>query len=185
MVDLDEIQRRSFFKTAANWKVLWVKFFDQWGPLADRMPTLKRIVEKHDKLVLLHISIMEPGTELPMHEGISPAVVRYHLPIQVPPGDNVFLNINGYKVNWEVGNGYVFDDCVRHGVMMKPRVNMKRIIIFADIPREFDGILGPFYETLCAFFHASIRNNTNVEEIKKRIVQHQNSEIIELEKSHS
>lgn len=175
MIELDDIQRKSFVRTAPNWKVIWVKLFDQWGPLASRMPTLKKIIEKHPELILIHISVMDPGTVLPRHEGISPAVVRYHLPIQIPHGDNVYLNLDNHKVNWIVGEGFVFDDCLPHGVIMKPDINMKRVIIFADIPRTFDGIFSSLYESLCSYFHAHIRHNIHIQKIKEKIVNHQNT----------
>ncbi len=171
MMDIDSTQHEVFFKTAVNWRVIWVKFFNQWGPAVNDMPTLHKIVAKHPKIVLLHISIMDPGTILPLHEGISKTVVRYHLPIQIPPGE-VYLLLDGHKIEWIEGEGFVFDDCIEHGVVVEPDLNMKRIIIFADIPREFSGFFSSVKNYLSSFLHHSLQHNKQIEKIKKSIATH-------------
>nr|QBK90841.1 MAG: aspartyl/asparaginyl beta-hydroxylase [Pithovirus LCPAC201] len=168
MVELDPVQHQFFKGKADEWRVIWVRFLNQWGRMADHLPTLKRILENYPEIILLHVSIMAPGTILPEHEGVSKAVLRYHLPIQIPKGD-VYLELEGQKIKWVEREGFVFDDCLRHSVTMKPEKDEYRIIIFADIPREYDGWSGSVKSSISNFFHSMIRENDWIRKIKQKI----------------
>lgn len=168
MVDLDPVQKQAFQGQADEWKVIWVRFLDRWGQKADQLPTLKKIVEQYPEIILLHVSVMAPGTILPEHEGISKSVIRYHLPIQIPEGD-VYLRLNGHKIKWVERQGIVFDDCLPHSVTMKPNYDQYRILIFADLPRKFEGPSGWLKNGLSNMFHSMINQNEWLAQIKQKI----------------
>lgn len=137
MIRMDEIQAK--FYGADGWKPLWVKFINRWAPGSNRMPTLKNICKSIPGITLLHVSVMHPGTHLPMHIGPSRAVYRYHYGLVVPKG-NLGLNIEGSVLQWEERRGFVWDDTLYHESWNK--TDKPRLVIFADIKRE----IGPMYD---------------------------------------
>lgn len=153
MIDMDNVQ--SQFIGQRGWRPLWVKFVNGWAAGSDRLPTLKRIVEKIPGITLLHVSVMHPGTELAYHNGISRSVYRYHYGLSIPEGD-LGMKIYDDYIRWENRKGFVWDDTRPHTSWNKS--DTPRLIIFADIKRD----LGRFYNigTNIIFWMVSRCNHT-------------------------
>ena len=177
MIKMDEIQAK--FIGAGGWRPLWIKFINKWAPGSDRMPTLKSICKSIPGITLLHVSVMHPGTHLPMHIGPSRAVHRYHYGLLVPEG-NLGLRIENSVLQWEERRGFVWDDTRYHeswNLTDKPR-----LIIFADIKRE----LGPMYDfgTHIVYSmveitsHVSKAGNVIKEYVSKDLDRHTHQEMI-------
>jgi hypothetical protein len=115
------------------WSPIWVKFIDTWAGTADSLPTLKKIVSEVDDILLLHVSVFKPGTVLPIHNGISMGVWRYHYGLSIPDGD-VGINIDNKYIKWKNREGFIWDDTVPHSAWNL--TNETRLVIFADIYRE-------------------------------------------------
>lgn len=134
MIDMDHIQGNYFGNEAAGWKPMWIKLLGSYSNITNRLPTLYNIAKKYPNLMILHCSVMEPNTILKMHYGISQGLWRLHFGIDIPDG-NTGLNLCGNTIKWAEGEGFMWDDTLLHAAWNL--TNNKRLIIFADIPREF------------------------------------------------
>jgi hypothetical protein len=104
MGDLDSVQSRGV--GTGDWRPIWVKCMGSWAGTADQLPTLRRIVEQMgDDVPLLHVSVMGPGTRLPLHCGISMGVWRYHYALRIPRGDTG-MTLGGVRWRWRRRRGY-------------------------------------------------------------------------------
>lgn len=163
MVDLDEVQR-SAFGDETRWKPIWIRFLGDWAGTADRVPTLKRIVEGLPGVSLLHVSIFYPGTTLTPHRGPSRVVHRFHYGLKIPEGD-VGLRLAGHEIKWHEREGFIWDDTLPHSAWN--HTESPRIVIFADIFREFSGLnaLGS------NLMYSLVQRTKHVKEIKQRLAQ--------------
>jgi hypothetical protein len=57
-------------------------------------------------------SLLQPGTHLPAHTGVSNVRAIIHLPLIVPPG--CAFRVGGETRQWEVGRAWAFDDTIEH-----------------------------------------------------------------------
>lgn len=57
-------------------------------------------------------SILEPGTRIPPHTGVTNARLTVHLPLIVPPGCR--FRVGGETREWIPGRAWVFDDTIEH-----------------------------------------------------------------------
>lgn len=162
MNKIDSTQGSAFRKNN-GWKTLWVKFINNYSGISDHLPTLKKIVkEMKDDVYLLHISIFEPHTHIPKHRGISKGVMRYHYGLDIPKGD-LGMTINNEEFKWENKKGYIFDDTLMHDSWN--HTSEKRMIIFADLPREKLGI----YTKLNKYVHTCIQNTKHIKAIQEKL----------------
>jgi aspartyl/asparaginyl beta-hydroxylase (cupin superfamily) len=57
-------------------------------------------------------SLLQPGTHLPAHTGVSNVRTIIHLPLIVPPGCE--FRVGGETRAWQVGQAWAFDDTIEH-----------------------------------------------------------------------
>lgn len=74
-------------------------------------------------------SLLEPGTHLPAHTGVSNVRAIVHLPLIVPPG--CAFRVGGETRQWEVGRAWVFDDTIEHEAWN--RSDQLRAILIFDV----------------------------------------------------
>jgi aspartyl/asparaginyl beta-hydroxylase (cupin superfamily) len=74
-------------------------------------------------------SLLQPGTHLPAHSGVSNVRAIVHLPLIVPPG--CALRVGGETREWEVGRAWVFDDTIEHEAWN--RSDQLRAILIFDV----------------------------------------------------
>jgi len=134
-------------------------------PAKDLFPTLSKLVEENkDKVMLCAISLLPPKVKIVPHRGYSKAIVRYMLPIQVPPTD-CFICINGKQHTWTEGQSFAFDDNFVHSVYNNS--NETRINLFIDVLRDI-----PQYPILSSFMQSmykwGIQNSDAVKNEVKR-----------------
>jgi beta-hydroxylase len=61
-------------------------------------------------------SILEPGTHIPIHRGVTKALVTCHLGLIVPRDGDVRMRVADRVVRWAEGETLVFDDTYDHEV---------------------------------------------------------------------
>lgn len=120
----------------ANWSA--VKIMDQsgWKVELESFPHLQSYINSlplascppHAPEVVL--SILEPGTHIPPHYGISNFKLATHLPIIVPEGD-LSITVGGETVKWVEGLPIAFDDSFLHEAINNS--NQTRVVLIADI----------------------------------------------------
>lgn len=75
---------------------------------------------------------------IPIHVGYYKGIIRYMIPLIVPEDkENCFLWVNGLKYSWTEGESVLWDDIYPHN-----NTNQNRVLLYMDIIRPFDGILG-------------------------------------------
>jgi aspartate beta-hydroxylase len=74
-------------------------------------------------------SLLQPGTHLPAHTGVSNVRAIIHLPLIVPPG--CAFRVGGETREWEVGCAWAFDDTIEHEAWN--RSDQLRAILIFDV----------------------------------------------------
>lgn len=74
-------------------------------------------------------SVLEPGTELPPHHGLSNAKLTLHLGLRVPEGTGI--EVGDETRVWTEGRCLVFDDSFRHRAWNRGRES--RLVLIVDI----------------------------------------------------
>lgn len=163
MADIDEKQGAAFQGSARNWRPLWVKFMDTWAGTAASLPILSAITRAMgDDVLLLHVSVFWPPTELPEHIGISGGVYRFHYGLLIPEGD-CGMRIDGVPFKWREREGVLWDDMLPHSSWN--RTGEARLIIFADMPRGL-----PWFLNWCnRRVHGWIQRTKHVKSIQAKL----------------
>jgi aspartyl/asparaginyl beta-hydroxylase (cupin superfamily) len=78
-------------------------------------------------------SILEPGTRIPAHNGVSNTRAIVHLPLIVPPGCG--FRVGGETREWVPGKAFVFDDSIEHEAWNDSEV--PRAVLIFDIWNPF------------------------------------------------
>jgi aspartate beta-hydroxylase len=74
-------------------------------------------------------SLLQPGTHLPAHSGVSNVRTIVHLPLIVPPG--CAFRVGGETREWEEGRAWAFDDTIEHEAWN--RSDRVRAILIFDV----------------------------------------------------
>jgi beta-hydroxylase len=84
-------------------------------------------------VVNVFFSRMGPHSSITPHYGYQKGFLRYHLGLVIPEGQRCYLEVDGVKYHWKVGEGVVFDDMFLHAAV-NPTDEM-RVILFIDFYR--------------------------------------------------
>ena len=79
----------------------------------------------------LYFSVLEPGSRIPPHVGITNARLIAHFPLIVP--DNCGFRVGGETRRWEPGKALVFDDMTTHEAWNDS--DRIRVVLIADLWR--------------------------------------------------
>jgi beta-hydroxylase len=126
MADFDP--QHSALMTNDSWKTVWLRYFGKPVP-RDISKELSQIVN-HPIVYNASLSILEPHSEIPLHVGQCQALVKYHIPLQIPEGD-VGMWYNGKTYRWT--DRMLFNDVKEHRVWN--HTDERRIILLMDLLR--------------------------------------------------
>ena len=119
--------------TDSKWKSF---FLEGYGFRAEencaRCPRTMALLKKVPGLVVAFFSIMEPGTQVPPHRGVTKAWYNCHLGLVVPQG-KVGIEIAGRPVGWREGEWLVFDETNTHRVWNE--TDEARVVLFLQVRR--------------------------------------------------
>ena len=79
----------------------------------------------------LYFSVLEPGSRIPPHVGITNARLIAHFPLIVP--DDCGFRVGGETRQWEVGKALIFDDMTTHEAWNDS--DRIRVVLIADLWR--------------------------------------------------
>lgn len=146
--------------TSDKWRSF---FFEAYGyKVADNRalcPVTAALLDRIDDLVVAFFSIMEGGTHVPRHKGVSKALLNVHLALVVPePRNSCRLSVNGEVRYWREGQVMILDDTYPHEVWNDSK--QLRVILFIQVrrPTRFLGRL------LGSIFLSGVRRTTYVQE---------------------
>ncbi len=104
----------------------------KWQENCALCPLTTRVVEAlplcHHGHGVVYFSIMDPGTRIKAHCGLTNARIRHHLGIEVPGGAQ--LSVAGETRSWEEGRCLAFDDSFLHEVRHEGA--RRRVVLIVD-----------------------------------------------------
>lgn len=139
MYEFDEVHRILMDRAEKKdgWKTIWLRYLGRNTPLLAKYPVINELFTTYQGQIMnACISILEPGGEIPIHQGQTRAVVKYHIPIEIPDGD-IGIEVAGQKYQWDRVNRLLFDDTLPHRVWNN--TSKRRIILLLDIYRPLSG----------------------------------------------
>lgn len=112
-----------------------------------RAPILSSLLFQIPSIRLAMLSMMEEGSEIPMHCGFFKSILRVHLCVWTDYEDTEkkrFIEVGGERYSWKEKDLVAFDDTYPHRV--SNQVKGRRVVLFLDIDRpyqtEINTILG-------------------------------------------
>jgi beta-hydroxylase len=132
-----------------------------------RCPVTSALLAKVPDLVVAFFSIMEPGTHVPPHRGVTKAWLNCHLGLVVPEGPGrCEMDVAGRTVDWHEGEWLVFDETNRHEVWNERRA--PRVVLFLQVRRPMR-VAGRIAASLLV---QVIRQTSFVQDIKRNLGAH-------------
>ncbi len=118
-----------------HWKSF---FFEGYGFRMDancaQCPRTAEMLDRIPGLVVAFFSIMEPGTHVPRHRGLTKAWINCHLPLVVPQGEGrCEMQVGEQTVAWREGEWLLFDETNPHEVWNTTQD--PRIVLFLQVRR--------------------------------------------------
>ncbi len=99
-----------------------------------RCPQTAAMLDQIPGLVVAFFSIMEPGTHVPRHRGLTKAWINCHLPLIVPQGEGrCEMQVGEQIVTWTEGEWLLFDETNPHEVWNT--TDGPRIVLFLQVRR--------------------------------------------------
>jgi beta-hydroxylase len=145
----------------------WKSFFlEGYGFRAEencaRCPQTMALLKNVPGLVVAFFSIMEPGTQVPPHRGVTKAWYNCHLGLVVPEGQ-VGIEIAGRRVGWREGDWIVFDETNRHRVWNETA--QSRVVLFLQVrrPMRWPGRLA------AKVLYHMIRHSSFVQDVRRSL----------------
>jgi beta-hydroxylase len=145
----------------------WKSFFlEGYGFRAEencaRCPQTMALLKNVPGLVVAFFSIMEPGTQVPPHRGVTKAWYNCHLGLVVPEGQ-VGIEIAERRVGWREGEWIVFDETNRHRVWNETA--QSRVVLFLQVrrPMRWPGRLA------AKVLYHMIRHSSFVQDVRRSL----------------
>lgn len=145
----------------------WKSFvFEAYGYLVPGnralCPRTSRLLDEIPGLVLAMFSIMEPRTFVPLHTGVSKALINVHLGLDIPEGD-CGIEVDGTASGWENGKLLVLDDTFPHQVWNQ--TDRTRVVLLMQIRRP----VGPLARMIGSAFLAGVRRTSYVQHPRREL----------------
>ncbi len=125
-------------------------------------PRTAALLDEVPGLVLAMFSIMEPGTHVPLHKGVSKALINGHLGLDVPKGD-CRIEVGGQTRGWENGKLLLLDDTFKHQVWNNTKRN--RVVLLMQIRRP----VGPLARLIGSAFLAGVRRTGYIQDPRREL----------------
>jgi aspartyl/asparaginyl beta-hydroxylase (cupin superfamily) len=107
---------KSLVSGPKKWKAFSFRFWS-WRVRknAKECPKTMELMQRIPNLVSVSISILEPDTDIHEHRGDTNAIIRCHLPLEVPASlPEVGFEVSGEQRSWEHGKLILFNDAATH-----------------------------------------------------------------------
>ncbi len=97
-------------------------------------PQTMALLSQIDNVVNVGFNLLEPHSKIKPHQGDTNAIIRCHLPLEVPEEkEQCFLVVKNEKKYWEKGKVLAFSDTYTH--YAENNTHQRRIILLFDILR--------------------------------------------------
>lgn len=125
-------------------------------------PRTAALLDQVPGLVLAMFSIMEPGTHVPLHKGVSKALINGHFALDVPEGD-CRIEVGGEVRGWTEGKLMLLDDTFPHQVWNN--TDKKRVVLLMQIRRP----VGPVARLLGDALLAVVRRTGYIQDPRREL----------------
>lgn len=117
-----------------GWKMFVFRMYGMdVAPNREQCPKTAAVLDEIPGLLLAMFSVLEPGTRLPGHVGLFKGVLRCHLGVRVPEGQDCAIRVGGQTHYWEEGRAFVFDDTYWHSAWNEG--SESRVVLLLDFER--------------------------------------------------
>lgn len=145
----------------------WKSFvFEAYGYHVPRnralCPRTAELLDAVPGLVLAMFSIMDPGTYVPLHKGVSKALLNGHLGLDVPAGD-CRIEVGGETRGWENGKLLILDDTFPHQVWNNTAE--RRVVLLMQIRRP----VRPLAHMLGSAFLGAVRYTGYIQDPRREL----------------
>jgi aspartyl/asparaginyl beta-hydroxylase (cupin superfamily) len=152
---------------SSTWRTFFLYGFGE--PIAKscaRAPVAARLLSSIPNLQTAFFSILEPGSYIPPHRGLTKGLLTCHLGLIVPADrGNCRIRIGDQFHDWEEGRVFIFDDTRTHEVWNN--TGETRVVLLFHIDRP----MRPLGRMLHRAFVALVKFSAYVKEPKARIGQ--------------
>ena len=136
-------------------------------------PKTTALLKKIPQLRNAMFSILEPHRSIPVHRGPYKGLLRYHLGLYIPGGeDKISITVNGIKHGWHEGKTLLLDDSYPHFVSND--CDKQRVVLFADFIRPLPWPVSLFNRLVIKLFEHTPLAKDPVERINNK-TQNSNS----------
>lgn len=125
-------------------------------------PRTAALLDQVPGLVLAMFSIMEPGTHVPLHTGVSKALLNGHLALDIPSGDCA-IEVGGEVRQWQEGKLLLLDDTFPHQVWNN--TDAVRVVLLMQVRRP----VGRVATLLGNAFLAAVRRSGYVQDPRREL----------------
>lgn len=145
----------------------WKSFvFEAYGYAVARnrqlCPRTAAALDRVPGLVLAMFSIMDPGTHVPLHTGVSKALLNGHLALDIPAGECA-IEVGGEVRQWSEGKLLLLDDTFPHQVWN--RTDRPRVVLLMQVRRP----VGPLASLIGSMFLAAVRRTGYVQDPRREL----------------
>ena len=148
-----------------TWRTLFLYGFgERVHAVCEHLPETSRLLSRIPNLQNAFFSILEPGSHIPAHRGLTKGMLTCHLALKVPaPADTCRLRVDDETVQWAEGKVLIFDDTYDHEVWNDSSETRAVLLFHVDRPMSFLGRLSH------RFLLSLVKLSPYVREPKKRI----------------
>lgn len=159
--ELSEDQKR--ISRGRNWKIFpFYVFGDSFPPNLARCPETARLLQGVPHLRNAMFSILAPRYHIPPHRGPTNGIIRVHLGLMVPGGQDVCrIRVGDQVFGCQEGKCVVFDDYFEHEVWNE--TDQPRVVLFFEVDRP----LRPLGWLVNRFVIAAIKRSPYVTDAKR------------------
>ena len=131
-----------------------------------RCPVTAELVSRIPGLNSAFFSILEPGTHIPRHRGVTKAIMTAHLGLIVPRARAACrMQVDNEIVHWEEGKALVFDDTFHHEVW-NDSDELRAVLLL-----QFRRPVGPIGRLVGGAFLWGIKRSRFVQDARARMGQ--------------
>jgi aspartyl/asparaginyl beta-hydroxylase (cupin superfamily) len=118
-----------------KWKSFFFKAYGYRSSAnISRCPKTAALIDSIPGAVVAFFSVMEPGTHVPRHRGVTKALINVHLGLRIPAGiDKCRISVDNEIRGWKDGEVVILDDTYPHEVWNE--TDRPRAILFLQIRR--------------------------------------------------
>lgn len=118
-----------------KWKCF---FFNAYGYRAERncarCPKTAALIDSIPGVFVAFYSVMDAGIHVPLHRGVTKALLNVHLGLRIPAGiEQCRISVGGQVRGWEEGQVMILDDTYHHEVWNE--TDKPRAILFLQVRR--------------------------------------------------